>query len=255
MSASLSQRLRAVPMQIAILLLIAAASLVYFYVTYVYRPALEPAEATRAHVEALQAANTQVRGSIAAYGLPRLKARIASYRAMRGDLERLIPPSDSVLDVLGMLDRAAARAGVTVAGVHPESSTVAGAYFKRGWAITAVGSAERMGLFLTALGNETHIVRPQRLTMTPISRKDVDGRAAGDPRTLVHAAFSLETVWNATLLDTAVPVEATAAPVSSGGLPTAGPLQPAAVETPTASVSPRGRPMGGYSPVDSGRTP
>lgn len=263
--------------QLALLLLLASGGLVYGYVTRVWQPAQPALEALDTRRGALDQANAAVRGSIASYGLPRLKARIAAFQSMRGTLNQLIPPSDSLLDVLGVLHHAAQQAGVDVTGIRPDSSALSGPYAQRGWAVQAAGSYTRLGYFLTLLGNQPHIMRPAHVTLTPGTKTDLTSTGAAEVRNIVRMSLTLETVWNATPLDSAAPAggygstyagslmgispnSLPAGSVAGGPLP-AGPLAglpgesavpssqsgldgPGSVAFPRASGA---RPLGGYS--------
>ena len=241
MKRPISRPLQKPSVQLALLCVAAAVGLVYGYLKMVHAPAQPTLQVLEVRRAALEQANAQVRGSIAAYGLPRLRARILQYQAMRGALDSLIPPSDSLLDVLGVLHRVAQNTGIEVAGVRPDSSTLEGPYAKRGWSITAVGAYEKLGRFLAVLASEPHIARPTHVAMTQALNTDITVPWAADVRAVVKMQFTLETVWNATPLDT---LSGTGAFDASGTLP-AGNSMPAVASPASGPLPPLALPSGG----------
>jgi len=254
---------KASPIQTLLLSLVVSGVMAYAFNTYIYAPSKPALARLQAREAQMRFDNEAVRGSIARYGMPRLKARIAQYQGMRGELDRLIPPGDSLLDVLGVLHQAARYSGVELTGVKPDSNVGVGEYVRRGWTITAVGAYEKLGVFLTTLAGQPHIMRPVRVQLTQGLKTDVTEEATQDPRTVVRMAFTLETIWNSTSSATtsaALPplpgdiglgMPAMGAPPALPAMPAVGaPVTATApVAADEATPSTNRRPLGGYSPA------
>jgi Tfp pilus assembly protein PilO len=248
---SLAVRIREARVQAAILLMLAATAAVYFDYQYSYVPQLPLVEQDSTSLAKLRKDNETVRRSIGAMGLPRLQARIHQFLKIRSQIEALVPPADSVQDLLGTLNRAARVSEVELASVHPDSNGTVGQYAKRSWRVSVTGPYERVGAMLATIAGEPHIMRPLKVRV--VSDPDPVPRGA-EPA--VRAQFTVESYWTATGLDTLAAKGGASSGMDNtfGGLAVSGEA-PSGIPTPAQTNAATARAMARAQTTQGSTTP
>ncbi|MBA4070948.1 MAG: hypothetical protein C0497_03800 [Gemmatimonas sp.] len=238
--------------------LVAAFSVVgaFLHHRYVYAPMLPQIEVDSARSARLRDRNEAVRQSIAAFGLPRLRARIAGYAQMQAAFGALVPPRDSSQRVLGTVYTTATLTDTRLTSVHPDSLVTEGDYAVRRYRVVAGGTYDAVGQFLTQLANGRQIMRPTQVVIRPM-QVPAGSRVAGAGD--VTIGFVLETEWSIAVGDAtgdvgaSGPLSGAVDPLSAPtGVPGALPaLPPAPTGAPTGTRGASGVRPPGYPRIDS----
>lgn len=161
--------------------------LAYLGYDYAYRPRAETIAALETRLETLETQNMSARRLVEDQGREEVERRLKLYRDQLVTVERLIPSSEELPDLLDAISAEAQRSGVELTLIQPVGATQEQFYTRRTYALAVLGSYHQIGDFLTQVGSLPRIVTPIDLNVTVQS----DGTGDGEPR--LEAKFSIET--------------------------------------------------------------
>jgi type IV pilus assembly protein PilO len=154
---------------------------------YMYRPRSEEIQTLETRLEALQIENRTARMLTEQDGQELVERQLSAYRDQLTQVERLVPSSEEVPDLLDAIAVEAQRTGVDLALIQPVSAVAETYYTRRTYDLAVLGSYHQIGEFLTRVGSLQRIVTPVNLN---IAVRNEDTRS-GDPQ--LEARFSIET--------------------------------------------------------------
>lgn len=131
-------------------------------------------EADQARLEQLQTRNAAAK-ALAARGGPELKKKLALYEEHLTTLEKLVPRSEEVPDLLHDITMRADESGVELNLMRPEKSVTVDFYVRQGYTMSVIGPYAGIGRFLSAIGSLPRIVVPLKMKMVPRVDKDRQG--------------------------------------------------------------------------------
>ncbi len=155
---------------VGVLPLLAAGAYWYF----VQQDQAQKLEAEQSRLEQLQTKNAAA-SALAAKGGPELKKKLAVYEEHLNTLERLVPKSEEVPDLLHDITMRAEESGVELNLLRPEKSLTADFYVRQSYAMSVVGPYASIGRFLSAVGSLPRVVVPLRMKLVPRVDKDRQG--------------------------------------------------------------------------------
>lgn len=161
--------------------------LAYLGYDYAYRPRAESIAVLETRLETLETQNTAARRLVADQGREEVERRLKLYRDQLATVERLIPSSEELPDLLDAISAEARRSGVELTLIQPVGATQEQFYTRRTYALAVLGSYHQIGDFLAQVGSLPRIVTPIDLNITAGG----DGTGEGEPR--LEAKFSIET--------------------------------------------------------------
>lgn len=162
----------------------------YAYYSYVYSPKKEAVAEMEARLETLGDQNTRAQ-IIATRGGRELQEKLALYERHIAQLERLIPASEEVPELLNDMALQARDNDVDLALMRPEPPEAGTFYTKQSYAMGVVGSYHDVARFFTAVASLARIVTPVDLEVVPAEEAQQAQAPAG--RTLVVARFRIQT--------------------------------------------------------------
>jgi type IV pilus assembly protein PilO len=169
----------------AIILVLGA---LYAFHTYWYTPRVTEIERTETRVEQLTGRNRNAQIS-AARGGADLEERIALYQRHMIELERLIPQSEEVPQLMRTVSAEARSARVSLSGLQPEPSQPGEHYTRQIWSVNAFGEYDDIGRFLTSIASLPRIATPVNLDLAPYAQPQGVGLTYENP---VLARFRIE---------------------------------------------------------------
>jgi len=140
----------------------------------------------QARLEQLETRNASAK-AIAARGGPELKKKLALYEEHLSTLEKLVPKSEEVPDLLHDVTMRAEESGVELGLMRPGKSTSADFYVRQVYEMSVVGPYAGIGRFLSSVGSLSRIVVPLKIKVQP----RVDRDRAGNQR--LQADFEIQT--------------------------------------------------------------
>lgn len=179
----------------------------YAFHAYVYSPRKTEADAMQARLEELKDRNTRAQ-IMASRGGRELREKLALYERHIAQLERLIPASEEVPELLNDMALEARQNQVDLALMRPEPAETGQFYTKQSYSMGVIGSYHDVARFLTAIASLPRIVTPIDLQVTPA--EEPQQRLAPPGKTYVVASFRIQTY----VLPGPAPA---AAPAGSGG--------------------------------------
>lgn len=174
--------------QKVLLLLILILGVGYLGYTYVYTPGAEEVAAREGRLETLELQNQSARMLSTGTGVDEVQNRLDGYRAQLTAVERLIPSSEELPDLLDAISMEARRTGVELTLIQPVDATAEEFYTRRVYDVAVAGGYHAIGQFLTNIASLERVVTPRGLVLT---RKGDQGADAAEPR--LEARFSIET--------------------------------------------------------------
>lgn len=151
--------------QKALVAIVLTAGVLYAAHTYFYSPRKAELTEMQAHVEALQTKNRQAQLQ-AARGGQDLEERNALYERHVMQLERLIPQTEEVPQLLRTISTEARSAGIELSGLNPEPDQPGEFYVRKSWALNVFGEYDDVGRFVTALASLPRIITPVDLGLS-----------------------------------------------------------------------------------------
>jgi type IV pilus assembly protein PilO len=177
--------------QRALIAIVLTASAFYGYWEYVYSPAREQLDGLLSRVEVLRGQNRNAQIT-AARGGGDLEERTALYESHVRVLERLIPASDEVPQLLRSLASQARALDLDLNLINPEPDEVGEFYTKRVHTLTVIGEYHDVGRFLTAIASLPRIITPVGLDLAQFDEASALGLMS-DYESPVRATFRIET--------------------------------------------------------------
>lgn len=162
----------------------------YAFHAYLYSPRKTEADEMQARLEELQDRNTRAQ-IMAARGGRELQEKLALYERHIAQLERLIPASEEVPELLNDMALQARHNQVDLALMRPEPAEAGQFYTKQSYSMGVIGSYHDVGRFLTAIASLPRIVSPVDLQVTPAEAQQQ--RQAPPGSTYVVASFRIQT--------------------------------------------------------------
>lgn len=135
----------------------------YLGFTYGYRPRAAANAALELRLENLRKQNAIAVAERDA-GVE-LEERIAFESRRLRELERLVPSSDELPELLDLISLEAGRSGVDVHSIQPIGSSEEDYYSQRTYGLVARGSYHRIAAFLTRIASLPRVVTPVALTV------------------------------------------------------------------------------------------
>ncbi len=154
---------------------------------YVYKPKAAEIEALESRLENLETENGTARILSEQNGQEAVESRLATYREQLMLLERLVPSSEEVPDLLDAIATEAGRTGVELTLIQPVSAVAETYYTRRTYDLGAIGAYHAIGAFITRIGSLSRIVTPLSLNLALLSEET----QSGDPE--LEARFTIET--------------------------------------------------------------
>ena len=154
---------------------------------YMYKPRAVEIDTLTARLEVLETENRTARILTEQNGQESVERQLAMYRDQLQQVERLVPSSEEVPDLLDAIAMEAQRAGVELSLIQPVSATAETYYTRRTYDLAVLGTYHQIGAFLTRVGSLPRIVTPVDLNIVV---RNAETRS-GDPQ--LEARFSIET--------------------------------------------------------------
>ncbi len=174
------------PRSIALLVVLLVGGGGYAGYEYLYKPkALEIAE-LETRLENLELENRTARVLTEQNGQEAVERQLATYRQQLVMVERLIPSSEEVPDLLDAIATEAQRTGVDLTLIQPVSAVAETYYTRRTYDLGVTGSYHEIGAFLTRIGSLPRIVTPLNVNLAVLGET-----RTGEPE--LEARFTIET--------------------------------------------------------------
>jgi len=167
---------------------LAVGGLLAFHASW-HGPRADAVRRMEARVESLDAGTRQAQVQ-AERGNSALEGRTALYERHILELERLIPRSEEVPQLLRAIHEEARRAGVTLNEMAPDADQPGSHYVKQGWSLRLMGEYDDVGRFMTAIASLPRIVTPVAVEVSTYVPPPGLGLDYPNP---VAASFRIET--------------------------------------------------------------
>lgn len=146
--------------------------LAYWY--FFHGSAVDEIETMESRLELLEGRNAAARAKTLQGG-PELEKQLALYEEQILQLERLVPRSDEVPELLYDLTLRAQENGVELARLNPRDDLPGAYYNLHIYDVAVFGSYHDIGRFLAAIGSLPRIVTPYELTLQSRQERDRSG--------------------------------------------------------------------------------
>jgi type IV pilus assembly protein PilO len=167
--------------------LLMAGGLGYLGYEYAYRPIATELAELEERLEDLETQNRTARIITEQDGQDSVERRLAWYSQQLAQVERLVPTSEELPDLLDAISVEAQRSGVEIALIQPVGAVAENYYTRRTYALAVLGGYHQIGEFLTRVGSLPRIVTPVNLNLMV---RDEETRT-GSPQ--LEARFAIET--------------------------------------------------------------
>lgn len=174
--------------QKVLLLLILILGVGYLGYTYVYAPGAAEVAALESRHETLELQNQSARMLSTGAGVDDVQKQLDGYRAQLVAVERLIPSSEELPDLLDAIAMEARRTGVELTLIQPVDATEEEYYTRRVYDVAVRGEYHEIGEFLTNIASLERIITPRGLTLSQPAQQ-----GAADAPARLDAKFSIET--------------------------------------------------------------
>jgi type IV pilus assembly protein PilO len=155
---------------------------------YAYGPRAEEVRVLEDRLAAIQRRNVTARALSDREAQADLERRLELHRDQLTRVERLVPSSEEVPDLLDAISLEAQRTGVDLTLIQPTGAVAEDYYTRRTYDLAVQGSYHQIGEFLTRIASLPRIVTPTRLNVTLPRGADPQTR---QPR--LEAKFAIET--------------------------------------------------------------
>lgn len=162
-------------------------ALAYFGYEYGYRPKAEEIAALESRLETLQLQNQTARILAESDARGEAEQRLEAYRNHLALVERLIPASEELSELLDAISVEAQQAGVELSLIQPTEAVAENQYTRRIYSLGVLGSYHEIGQFLTRIASLPRIITPTDLNI--VVRQE--GTRSVDP--ILEAMFAIET--------------------------------------------------------------
>lgn len=153
---------------------------------YVYKPKALEIEELESRLENLEMENRTARVLTEQDGQEAVEQQLATYRQQLVMVERLIPSSEEVPDLLDAIATEAQRTGVDLTLIQPVSAVAETYYTRRTYDLGVIGSYHEIGAFVTRIGSLSRIATPMNMNVAVLGET-----RSGDPE--LEARFTIET--------------------------------------------------------------
>lgn len=160
--------------------------LVFMYWYFYHGDFVAEVEQLETRLEQLESQNRRARGMAARAG-PELEERLALYEERMDRLERLIPSTEEVAELIHTMNVRAQETDVDLAMIRPQPEQRGQFYIRQTRELRVLGDYHDIGRFLTAVGSLQRIVKPIDLDL-----RQPEARGGGTTKT-VQASFRVET--------------------------------------------------------------
>lgn len=157
-----------------LLAVVAPLLLLLCYWYFVHSPAQEKLDKLEQRLEQLEARNSSARAR-SLQGGPELEQKLALYEEQIVQLERLVPRSDEVPELLYDLTLRAQENGVDLTRLSPTGDEPGLYYTLHTYNVAVHGSYHDIGRYLAAIGSLPRIVTPFDLRLQPRTERDRSG--------------------------------------------------------------------------------
>lgn len=173
--------------QKVLLLLILILGVGYLGYTYVYAPGAAEVAELEGRYEALELQNQSARMLSTGAGVDDVQNQLDGYRTQLVAVERLIPSSEELPDLLDAIAMEARRTGVELTLIQPVDATEEQYYIRRVYDVAVRGEYHQIGEFLTNIASLERIITPRGLALSQ------PAQGAADAPARLDAKFSIET--------------------------------------------------------------
>jgi type IV pilus assembly protein PilO len=173
--------------KLALLLLVVAGGGGYFFYDQVYTPRSAEIEQLGSRLETLELQNRRARALTAGAGVDQVQLQLEQYRDQLGAVEKLIPSSEELPDLLDAIAAEARSTGVDLTLIQPVEARDEQFYTRRVYDLAVLGSFHEVSDFLTRVGSLQRIVTPMNLNLSGSQEQTRDGL----PK--LQARFSIQT--------------------------------------------------------------
>jgi type IV pilus assembly protein PilO len=173
--------------KLALLLLVVAGGGGYFFYDQVYTPRSAEIEQLGSRLETLELQNRRARALTAGAGVDQVQLQLEQYRDQLGAVEKLIPSSEELPDLLDAIAAEARSTGVDLTLIQPVDAREEQFYTRRVYDLAVLGSFHEVTEFLTRVGSLQRIVTPVNLNLSGSKEQTRDGL----PK--LQARFSIQT--------------------------------------------------------------
>jgi type IV pilus assembly protein PilO len=154
---------------------------------YLYLPKAAEIALLEARLANLEMENRTARVITEQNGRDAVESQVAAYREQLLEVERLVPSSEELPDLLDAIAVEAQHAGIELSLIQPVAAVAEDYYVRRNYDLAVRGTYHGIGDFLTRVGSLPRIVTPINLNLA--IRDEVT--RSGDPR--LEARFAIET--------------------------------------------------------------
>lgn len=172
---------------VAVIAIIGAAS----YWNWIYSPKNEQLDATRAHIEKLDASNQRAKAIMARGSVVQLQDEAKRLQSNLDLMRTLIPTGNEVPELLNQILGAARRVGLEFSDFAP-SATVQGESFDTyRFRMSMQGDYHQIGELLSAIGSLRRVIVPANLALTASNSQAA--RTSRPDERILTATFDIQT--------------------------------------------------------------
>jgi type IV pilus assembly protein PilO len=155
---------------------------------YAYKPRADELDTLERRVESLEQRNRTARKLSDAASQADVERRLAAYRDQLALVEKLVPSSEELPDLLDAISAEAQRTGVDLTLIQPTGAVAEEYYTRRSYDLAVHGTYHQIGEFLTRISSLPRIVTPISFNVAAARGPDAEAR---EPK--LEAKFAIET--------------------------------------------------------------
>jgi type IV pilus assembly protein PilO len=159
----------------------------YLFYDYVYTPKTQQNAELASRLETLQLQNRAAKALTSGSGVDEVQLQLDQYRDQLGAVEKLIPSSEELPDLLDAIAAEARRTGVDLTLIQPVDAREEQFYTRRVYDLAVLGSFHEVTDFLTRIGSLQRIVTPVNLSLSDKKEQTREGA----PK--LEARFAIQT--------------------------------------------------------------
>ena len=166
--------LTASPVMKVLLIVLVMVIILYGFNRYVYTPNQEKIRARQQELGRMTSALLHVKETIE--NLPKVKAELEALQGEWDRLEKLVPRTEKVTDVIEQVSQAERKAGVFIISIEPQPTEAKELYTQNPYRLQLEGNYHSFARFLSALSSLPRIINVSdiKLSSNPNSMGDDD---------------------------------------------------------------------------------
>jgi type IV pilus assembly protein PilO len=161
------------------------------YWNWLYKPKSVALDATRTHVEALDASNQRAKSIMARGSVEELQTESKRLQSNLDLMRTLIPTGNEVPALLQQILGAARRTGLEISGFTPGAVVQGETFDTMKYRISMQGSYHQIGALLTGVGALRRIIVPMNVSLAPSGTREA--RESEPDNRILTASFDIQT--------------------------------------------------------------